>query len=635
MKKSIALIICSCLSLTFLASCAENVTYEPYAPKVEIGSNKTIARDVNGGDLILAENNQTNYSIVIPEDADIYENWGAADLKNFLGDSTGADFEIVSDKGLVYSSSNYLISIGETRAFDAVKQRKGIDLTQSKYGQTGGVICQDGNSLFLVGNGGYGTLNSIYEFLAKQIDFEAYSTDEISISYSTKAFMYEYGVQDVIYKTEYRVPEFGKIISASSFGPAARMGIMSAANGGTMLDGSIYAKYLHTLEGMIPKNPGWWNNGQPCLTNEEVIAHVAEESKKYILREPAARYIMYGGKDNASTCNCDECSRMSLEAAGAGGVMIYFCNRISEILEPWLEEQGRDITFLALAYLGYETAPATYDYSTDTWTVIPGYEARDNVGVFLCFPNGDYGHGLDDPTSTTNVGELRKLKAWASVTKHICVYLYDSNYSSYMAYCNAVSSYSGWARALQSHGVELVYHDVVYNNVYSTFSDLKMYLISKLDKDATAYSQTELTKDFCEHYYKDASADMYKLYDDIRMHHTSISAVAGSQDLNCYDNGVKYSDAFNWPINVFDSLLATVKSAYEKIDNSVLNDETKALVNVRIMAEEFHLRYLNYTYNKSYFTTSARKSEEDWLTSASKILGFDRTGETSGSGLKF
>lgn len=600
----------------------------PYETKVEFA----LAKGTDGNPLMLVDNGATKYQIVMPEAATVYEKTAASELQALVKQSTGVELPIVTDAGLSYNNNAHYLSIGETVLYNGLKADKQIEAKYSDLKESGSLLHLEGNTLYLIGATGYGTLYSVYKFLDCQVHYEAYAIDEIYVDIASSIQLYDYDNAKFLDKSDFRVLEVGRVRPTGAVFAAAKMGLLSGSNGGCTIDGPLYAGPLaHTLQFLVPPEQakeGWWNNGQLCLTNPEVQDFVAEASKAYIEKNKSAKFLVYGGKDSFTACDCPTCVAEEQKYGGAGGSMIKFCNIMSEKLESYLQENNRDIKFIALSYHAYEAPPVKLNEATGEYEPIDNSViARDNVGSMVCFIGADYGHSLDDPTSPVNVTEYKKLKGWAALTDNLLIYLYLSNYSDYMMYYNAISSFQGWMRTLQQFNISVPF-TAITESEYSTFADLKVYLLSTLFRDATAYSQEELTKNFMKQYYKAASDDMYEFYNAMRMHMTAISAKNGNnQTVNCYDSEPVYGAGKHYPINVINQFLTYFDSAYKNLENSVLSETDKAIVRKRILAEEFYIRYSRYKNHQDTFTSEQLVAEKAFLNASAKTLGVTKLHE--------
>ena len=629
----ISLLLTFIMAISFLGACggksSENVVTvdSPYEKTFDLKP----AKGVDGKALMLVENGRTDYKIVISDTATTYEKTAGSELQIFIEKSTGVKIPIITDKGLTYDNNNYYISVGPTTLFDAFAEDKHVDVNYDELGERGSYIHLEGNSLYLNGAAGYGTMNAVYNFLDYQVNFEAYAIDEIYVDVATSIQVYNYKNVKIINKSDFAVYQAGRIRPSGAVFDAARIGLLAGANGGETIDGPIYVySPAHNLKVLVPADQaeeGWWRNNQICLTNPDVMDFVEQASKEYIEKYKTARFLVYGGNDNFKACDCETCKAEEVKYGGAGGSMIKFCNEMSRRLEPYLEETGRDITFIALSYHAYEKPPVYLDENGEYQPIDDSVVARDNVGSMVCFIGADYGHSLDDPTSSINVAEYEKLKGWAALTDKIIAYLYLTNYSNYMMYFNGISTFQGWLRTLQENNVIFPF-TAISESDYSTLVDLKLYLLSKLSADATAEAQEKLTKDFMANFYKDAGNEMYEFYNATRMHMTAISAKNdNNQTVNCYDTFPYYADGKHYPINVVNNFLSYIEKAYDKIEKSVLTDEEKQIVEKRILVEEFHLRYIRYQFHRDYFTSEQLVAEKAFLNAGAKTLGITHVAE--------
>ena len=625
MKMKKRFLACALVSvMLFATACREETPPVSSGDNNETTTELTVAKDKNGGELYVAQNGQTKYKIVVPADADNYETFAAKELVSVLADAAYCEMQVIVDTNVTYDNTQYYISVGNTSLLATAQQKEVVELSHEELGESGSVVCLDGNNLFLAGCTGYGTLNAVYNFLSYEVGYEVFAVDEIYYEYKSVVPMLDFGVTKDFYNSDYRIIQYAAVHSVASVYDAARLGVLASKNGGNTFDGPIYATWLHSLKTIIPAESspeGWWINGQVCLTNTDVINEVAERCKTYLETYPAAYYLMLGCNDKSSSCNCDRCLEKAKACGGQGGVMLAFCNAVSEKLEGYLQEHNREIMIMGLMYLAYEGAPAKWDSASNGYVpVSEEMKARDNVGVFLCFPSACYGHALDDPDCSNNAGQLKKIQMWAACTDYLGCYLYYEDYNNYFLYYNAISTYQSYAEQLQKYGCNLAFLHGGENR-YSPFSDLELYLLSNLWKDANAYDVNELTQRFMKQYYKCAATPMLEYYDAIRMQMNVIAQINGQQCVNCYDAFPEYSKKDHWSLTALEKLLAILQKAYVEIDNSVYSAEIKEKLRIRVLAEEFNIRYFRYGFYKDTFTEAELAAEVSYLRENAKLLG--------------
>ena len=115
----------------------------------------------------LIKDGLSNYKIVIPETAEGNEKNAAKELQAFIKEATGKELSIVSDSGL--SAGGRYISVGDT-SFVPSAVKTVADARKS----TGYVIKTVDDTIYLLGKTANGTLNSVYGYLNRALDFEYY-----------------------------------------------------------------------------------------------------------------------------------------------------------------------------------------------------------------------------------------------------------------------------------------------------------------------------------------------------------------------------------------------------------------------------------------------------------------------------
>lgn len=685
-QKFLAIISCLLAAVTILSTavaCREDSSSDFVSvPKTEnaVFAN---AKDSDGKEIVLAENGKSEYSIVIPEDKTVYEDYASKEVQRFISQSTGAVLPIIYDTGLEKDTSNPYISIGNTLLFDR-------ELSTAEYGESGGMIDVDNKTVFLVGARGYGILNATYKFLNYEIGFKAYALDEVVCDTKSKVNLLAFDNYKYIPASDYLMFQYRGYSSGSVVYDAARLGLASAANGGYTIDGKMYAEFLHNLPSkvvppassigydMIRKykaaeiaayvaenidakiaeykeengadpteeeiskikadlelerikaEKATWYNGNLCLSRPEIVETLAVEVEKLLIQTPSAKYLMLGNEDNSLVCECPSCVEAAAKYGGHGGVSIWCMNGISEYLEKdnFFEKNPQvnsEVKLLYLNYLGYESAPVEFDADGNVKSV--KIKARDNVGTFLCFMLACNGHALDDPDCKINKTELNKLKGWAQVTETIGTYLYWTNYFNLYEYYDVWACIQTWAETLTSYNVTFNFAQcVMLGDEPTPFDQLKVYLISEYFSNPQAGDFDELVRNFMLNYYKAGASEMYEYYNAIRENITMIQAFEGSQCVNCYGNGVNYTDKTYWSVKTIERMLSILERAYEKIDNSEYSEEIKAKLRSRILVEEMTMRHYRFSSWKDSYTTEEYDAERAWLIKAHSQFGIEYEG---------
>ena len=140
----------------------------------------------------MAIRNIEDYRIVIPAKADFYENYAKDELLDLYKMATGKTLAVVNDS-VLFESNAKIISIGRTNLL----LESNVKAEYSALGRDGYRIALDGDSLFLVGGGSYGTVYSVYGFMERQFGYKFYNPDEIYFAKPENNVIGEYDVTEI------------------------------------------------------------------------------------------------------------------------------------------------------------------------------------------------------------------------------------------------------------------------------------------------------------------------------------------------------------------------------------------------------------------------------------------------------
>ena len=117
----------------------------------------------------LVNEGESTYKIVIPKQADGLVQVAAGEFNKFLSESTGVSLPVVTEDE-INAGDNY-ISIGETTLL------KETDITHEydELGRDGYKIVTEGDNLYLIGGGEYGSLYAVYGLLEYLIDYDFFA----------------------------------------------------------------------------------------------------------------------------------------------------------------------------------------------------------------------------------------------------------------------------------------------------------------------------------------------------------------------------------------------------------------------------------------------------------------------------
>lgn len=549
----------------------------------------------------LVREGASDYRIVIPAE-NAFE-LAATELQSFLEQASGVRIPIVVEGE---QGNAPFISVGETEAL----KNSGIDYSAATLGSTGIVMYTQGRNIFLAGAEDYGTLNAVYEFLHDVVGYEAYAPDEIALSQSDTVPLYKL---ETTYRPslEMMSTSAGLVYQAQYIQGAARMRLIAGQSGGTSIKGHLFnGQWCHTTLQLLPESEysdrPWYSNGQICLTNEDLIAEMAEVVAG-ILENSAMPYLMIGNMDRASNCTLESkevesCSCLTDSAAygGQGGVYVRFLNKVAEQVAEILGPD-KDFMLVGLAYYNYLGAPV----DANGTPVDPSVVCNEHVGMMVVDMGNCFGHSFYDTSCSTAQQYAMHYRNWANLTDCLMAYTYGTNFSNYVVPFNDFNVYAENLKFFSEIGCKYVFDQCAGANEMTGFIPLKTYIKSKTAWDVSDYEKNyaALENNFFVAYYKDAASAMYGYYNAVRSHYALLQHVNGDTHVNMYDNGLSYAGETSWSLQKIDELQTYIDRAYAAVENAAMTDAQKEILNRRIMAEEITLRYLRLTYWNDYMSS--------------------------------
>ncbi len=668
------------------SSSQNNVPQKPTQAEKEF----SVAKTANGETIMITEDGKSDYVIVVPDEFTVYEDVAARELQLYLTESTGAVLPIIKKSEASSEHTKYIYIGGAAGKSETVTYAKyGED--DAYVDHDGETVYLTGAAGYGHVNAVYEFLRHEIDWEAYAADEVSYDTVEDLPLLDFNDYTYETfsEFRQIKFGTLsgaanlYNATRMGAI-QASHAGGTTLGGVLfglwghsiqglgiekqekagiEAAHGeelaqavaeklparleekisqfveanNTEPDEAQIEKWTMTLteeirDETIQANSWYWfSSGQLCLSKPEIVACMTEIVKAQLLLTPTVGYLVFGGKDANSLCECDYC-KAKLEVCGTyGGIFIDFLNEVSKKLEEekFFENNPQvnvNVKFMSLNYKGYVWAPVATDAKGNvTKTYVT---ARDNVGVFLCPIDGCWSHSLDDATCPKNVIQYENMKQWSTISDTMGVWLYFANYRNYFTFVNNWGGFRGWSRVLKECGVDYIFCDAV-KNTKSTFGELRQYLISKYWVDPDYADVDTLVNDFMIHYYKGASKEMLAFWEALRLHTTAQQAKSGITCTACYDDKgeFQYQTKEGWSWETLNRLLGYVEAAYDAVDNSAMSEADKELIRHRILIEEVSVRYWKYTYHADYYTEQELAEEVRFLNEACAKLPVEQESE--------
>ena len=233
---------------------------------------------------------------------------------------------------------------------------------------------------------------------------------------------------------------------------------------------------------------------QLCLSNLEMAAAFAEETRKILRDDPDVDFISISQNDETRTssvppCSCAACSVVTEEEGAHSGGVIRFVNRVAEALEAEFPE----VRFDTFAYRWSRTAPKKA-------------KPRRNVTVRYCDIECPFSFPLDTPGNKISESFMENLKAWSSIARgNLYIWDYVVNFRNYMIPHPNLRSLARNVRIFADAGAVGVFEQGDVLCPAGEFAALKYWLVSHLLWNPSL-DEKILFDDFLNGYYGRSAA---------------------------------------------------------------------------------------------------------------------------------
>ena len=233
--------------------------------------------------IILAQNRKTDYRIVVAADAAPSVMHGAEELKHFLGEISGADFIIDTDKSK-QTETEFLV--GRSSHLDDLNC--GIDI--SSLGDEGLYLKTVGKTVVIAGSDVRGAMYGVYQLLDEYLGCRWFTED---VSFIPKRSLLTLPEIDkkFVPKLEYRDPYFQGYYDGDWF-VRNRMNAKSATITPLMGGKVKYHRFVHTMDELVPQkeygdsHPEYYSLRYKEDGTSERLNHCYSQPKR-----PSERYL--------------------------------------------------------------------------------------------------------------------------------------------------------------------------------------------------------------------------------------------------------------------------------------------------------------------------------------------------------
>lgn len=348
--------------------------------------------------LVLVSDSDSQYSIVIPNDASLVEQKASVVLQNYLSEISGARIPIITDKSPAGTKE---ICIGNTNRGTGPE----------KLINEGFMIKTRGAGLYIYGKEGKSTLYGVYHFLENYLGCRKYTARlkyvpkqrSITIPVISDLQISQFAFRTVYYPDQYD----------EEFRDWHKLHILEEQFG---LWGHTYNKlvppaiYFQSHPEYYALVNGGRTDTQLCLSNPAVLNILTGNLRKLINEQPDKSYWSVSQNDGFGFCTCSSCEAIDRKYGGAQGSVIHFANKVAA------KFPGKTIS--TLAYL-YSASPPV------------NLKPAANLSVMMSSISMDRSKPI---AANPRAAAFRNnVRGWAAISKSLMMWDYVVQYTNYQS----------------------------------------------------------------------------------------------------------------------------------------------------------------------------------------------------------
>jgi len=417
--------------------------------------------------LLITQNGNSEYEIIIPNDADALEQWSGQELSSYLKQISGAELNVVSVDKRDDQKNAIIIGVGS-------KSKVATPFTIGYH--------TEGADLHIYGGSSLSTLYAVYRFLEKEMACMWLSPDTEKIP-ELKTINLKQGISySHIPKIETRTVHSRLFYDHPDF--ADKLGVTHEA-----FPGYVPGAGVHTFHRFVPEasyfesHPEYYalRNGkrlttQLCLSNEAVLRIVIDSVASLFSRFPETDIISVSQDDNTQYCQCEHCAAIDEEEGSPSGSMIRFVNQVASHFPQ------KRISTLAYQYTRKpcRTKPAS------------------NVLITLCSIECDRSKPIQEGCSDF----ANDLKGWKLLTENIRIWDYTTQFTNFLAPFPNLHTLKPNIDLFRDSHARWIFEQ--HSHHPSELFELRSYLTAQLlwnpDQDPEV-----IMSEFCTAYYQEAA----------------------------------------------------------------------------------------------------------------------------------
>ena len=419
---------------------------------------------LNQGPLLFCDN-QSEYSIVLCDDASVSEQTAAKELQEYLKKISGAELPLINSNELKEGSKHIFVGFNEDYAAECGVSRP----SNSDEGYTYRTV---GDNIWIYGGKNRGTMYGVYSFLENEFGVRWYTVDYTktpitkrwrvkNLCHSEQPFVQYRFVQ--YFNADYGDWQAHNKCNSATWTEENKYGGLTA-----YWEGHTFRLFI-TPEEYFEEHPEYFSlrdgerrpNEQVCLSNPEVLQICIDKMKHTIETNPLFDVYSMSQNDNPYPCECDKCRALEEQYGGHSGIILWFVNQVADAIKPLYPEK----------YIG----TFAYQYSLEAPT---GIVPRDNVVIRLCSFGFCFAHPLNE--CKYNEEFVPIIEKWSQIAPNLYIWDYVVNFWQYVAPFPNFNVLAENIKLFKKHNAIGVREQADYQSNGGEFSDMKAWVLSKL-----------------------------------------------------------------------------------------------------------------------------------------------------------
>lgn len=461
----------------------------------------------------LAEDGKALVRIITSADPIPAEQTAAAELADYLGKVTGAEFAVTGEAE--HDPQRPTIYVGPT----AAAKREGLDAAD--WGPERWAMRTAGDSLILLGGRPRGTLYAVYHFLEDVVGVRWWNPVEQYVP-SRATLVVEQLDRQGEPRFRYRDIHLLYAYDGGRFAARNRINALGFRPLETKYGCGVYygpPGGVHTFNAYVPpgqyfdEHPEWFSliggerkaeRSQLCLTNPELRAFVVERLKKFIQQaradaervgRPAPVDFDISQNDWAGHCQCADCQAIAEAEGSESGPLIDFLNHMADAIA----EDYPEVRINTLAYQATDEVPATI-------------RPRASIVPRLCDTDANL---LRPITHADNGPFARRVAEWGAIVKDLRIWDYAVTYTPYFGLpLPTAHTYPTDYRYFAEHNVEGIFTEHEHP-IRADMRDFKVWVMMKLLEDPHR-DYDALVSDFTDGFYGPAGPVIRRYLADLQ-----------------------------------------------------------------------------------------------------------------------